>query len=169
MLLPRFARLAAVLLAAGFFGCARSGADRFTPAEDEATACVEAMLAAWRDGRPADSLADRLPAIRVADTVRKSGQNLVDFEVLSKSRASAAGWTYVVRLQLDNPPGQERARFVVVGVDPIWVFRKEDYDMLSHWEHPMDEPLPADESAAKVPGGNRPVSATVPGKPGDDT
>ena len=26
---------------------------------------------------------------------------------------------------------------VVVGIDPIWVIRHEDYEMLTHWSHPV--------------------------------
>lgn len=163
----RFAGLAPVILmAAGTFGCARSANDQFTPTDDTATTCLEAVLGAWRDGQPADQLADRQPGIRVADTCRLPGQKLLAFEVLSRSRGSAAGWTFVVRLQFDNPLAEERARFVVVGVDPIWVFRKEDYDMLAHWEHPMDEG--GDGAPSQVPAADRPVSATTD-KPGDDT
>jgi hypothetical protein len=173
---------AATIFAASLPGCARSAADRFTPVEDAATACVEATLAAWRDGQPADALADRRPAIHVVDTIRQPGQKLAAFEVLSKSRASAAGWTYVVRLTYDEASrksgdfryksgdvrnsGEERARFVVVGVDPIWVFRKEDYDKLAHWEHPMEQ---VGEESNEAPAANRPVSAAPPSKPGDDT
>ena len=98
-----------------------------------------------------DALAAEKPAIRVVDTLRQPEQKLQSFEVLSKSQNSAAGWTYVVRLNFDQPAASLRARFVVVGVDPIWVFRKEDYDHLAHWEHPMPEPLPAEESPAAPP------------------
>jgi hypothetical protein len=147
----RGALLVAAALAACACGCARSNAARFTPSAQTATKCVETVLAAWRDGRPLDALATEKPAIHVVDTHRRPEQRLQTFEVLSKSPASAAGWTYVVRLTFDQPAEAVRARFVVVGVDPIWVFRKEDYDHLAHWEHPMPEPLPAEDSPAPPP------------------
>ncbi len=46
-------------------------------------------------------------------------------------------------------------RFLVVGIDPILVFRQEDYELISHWEHKMD---PGDEKTAATPG-----LATEPG------
>jgi hypothetical protein len=62
--------------------------------------------------------------------------------VLSEVSLAAAGRCYVVGLKFDNPPAERRERFVVVGIDPLWVFRKEDYDKLAHWEHPMELPQP---------------------------
>ena len=26
---------------------------------------------------------------------------------------------------------------MIVGIDPLWIFRHEDYDLLLHWEHQM--------------------------------
>ena len=37
-----------------------------------------------------------------------------------------------------------------VGIDPILVFRQEDYELLMHWEHPMD-PEPGGEAAPPAP------------------
>ena len=35
--------------------------------------------------------------------------------------------------------------------NPVWVFRFEDYEMISHWEHPMDDSptAPRSEAGAK--------------------
>ena len=41
-------------------------------------------------------------------------------------------------------------RFVVFGIDPLWVFRQEDYEMFAHWEHLMDGP---EAPAADAPAG----------------
>lgn len=134
--------LIAAGIAAAIAGCAGQATERFTPPAETAGDCLQAALAAWRDGVSAEILASRQPAIRVIDTVRSPDRRLREFEVLSTSRASAAGWNYVVRLTYEAPAATERARFVVVGVDPILVFRKEDYDHLAHWEHAMPEASP---------------------------
>ena len=42
---------------------------------------------------------------------------------------------FTVKLTLDRPAEETRVRYVVIGVDPIWVIRHEDYDMMAHWEH----------------------------------
>jgi hypothetical protein len=137
-------------------GCAGDRTERFTPPSASARRCVESALAAWREGRPTGPINDANPAIHVVDTLRSPGQKLRDFAVLSETRASGAGWTIVVRLTFENPAVEQRARFVVVGINPIWVFRKEDYDHLAHWEHPTPEtPAPAAR-----PAGTSPISAS---------
>jgi hypothetical protein len=73
-----------------------------------------------------------------------------DYTVLNET-AAINGRTYVVRLQLSNPAADERVRFVVIGIDPIWVFRKSDFDRLAHWEHPMAVEEPAPESTSDSP------------------
>ena len=42
---------------------------------------------------------------------------------------------FTVQLALDAPPAEVRVRYYVIGIDPVWVVRQEDYDMLTHWEH----------------------------------
>ena len=51
---------------------------------------------------------------------------------------------FAVRLSLENPPEVQVVRYLVVGNDPLWVFRQEDYEMISHWEHPMPAAVPKD-------------------------
>lgn len=127
--------LAAAVLAAA--GC-RGGSADYTPSPESARASLEAALAAWCEGRSPGTIAAS-PPVEVVDTSRQEGQTLRSFEVLSETSHGAAGRCFVVRLALDNPAAERRERYVVVGIDPIWVFRKEDYDRLSHWEHPMPE------------------------------
>ena len=43
----------------------------------------------------------------------------------------------IVRLVLAGPAEERRERYVVVGLDPVWVFAYPDYEMLMHWDHPM--------------------------------
>jgi hypothetical protein len=50
---------------------------------------------------------------------------------------------FTVQLSLDGPAAEVRARYYVIGIDPVWVIREEDYDMLNHWDHhhgPKDKP-----------------------------
>ncbi len=126
--------LAAASLTAA--GCG-AGARDYTPSPQTARASLETALSAWRDGKEPGTI-DARPVVQVVDTSRQSGQTLHSFEVLSETSQAAQGRCYVVRLVLENPATERRERFVVVGIDPVWVFRKDDYDKLGHWEHPMD-------------------------------
>ncbi|HVW02959.1 MAG TPA: hypothetical protein VHB77_21545, partial [Planctomycetaceae bacterium] len=58
---------------------------------------------------------------------------------------------YAVRLKLTDPDAEERARFVVVGIDPLWVFRYEDFQLIAHWDHRMAEEEPAKNEEKSAP------------------
>jgi hypothetical protein len=112
------------------------GNERFVPAEAAARAALDAALADWRSGQPPGRIERVNPPAQVIDTHRAPGQRLVDFEVLG-SVPGVAPRCYAVRLVLDEPAEEIRARYIVVGINPLWVFRHEDYDMLAHWDHVM--------------------------------
>ena len=50
------------------------------------------------------------------------------------------------RVTWSDPEEVERIRFVVVGIDPLWVFRQADYDMIAHWEHKLPAAATTDET-----------------------
>ncbi len=124
----------ALLLIASGAGCgAPRGYDRYVPPPEAARQALGAALDAWHDGRGSEALAARRPGVVVVDNQRRPGQALRGYEVLGELPGDGPR-RFAVRLRLDDPPGEEKVRFLVVGVDPLWVFRQEDYDMLAHWE-----------------------------------
>jgi hypothetical protein len=133
----RVAGLGCFLVLAAVAGCGRDHRARFTPAEEVAKHALESGLAAWQNGQPAGPVAGTSPLIHVVDSHRKAGQKLSRFEVLGTAPGDGPR-VYAVRLSLDEPREEKRVRFVVVGIDPLWVIRYEDYEMLAHWDHPMD-------------------------------
>jgi hypothetical protein len=131
--------LAAVLFISGCRGePAGSGFERYIPDPATARSAVVSVLEGWRDGRPIDEPSGRKPAVCVVDKQRKPGQRLARFEVLGEVSTDGARG-FAARLTLENPDREHVARFLVIGIDPLWVFRQEDYEMFSHWMHPMDE------------------------------
>jgi hypothetical protein len=58
---------------------------------------------------------------------------LIDYEMLGEVSGEGPR-TFVVRLKLDNPVAKREVRYYLVGIDPLWVFRQEDYDALVHWD-----------------------------------
>ena len=163
MLRPFVCALATLAVTLVPAGCGSRARD-YTPSPHAARASLELVLTEWSQGRLSGSIAGK-PNVQVVDTSRQQGQTLRSFSVLSETSVGAEGRCYVVRLQFDNSAADERARYVVVGIDPIWVFRKEDYDKLAHWEHPMELPEPStaeDElpSAEKSPATPTGASAT---------
>jgi hypothetical protein len=100
-----------------------------------------------------------------------------------------AGRTFVVNVHLKNPDAQEKVKYIVIGINPLWVFRQEDYETLAQWTcGRLQEVDPSGANAgADEPGlqdsqgaaGNTAVEVAVPtenaaertpvGESGDDT
>lgn len=112
-------------------------------------------LQGWRDDHPPD------PHLGLVDSERIARRRLLGFEVLGPVELGV-GRGFTVRLRLaprpnedtdteteantDREPEEQVARFVVFGIDPLWVFRLEDYERIAHWEHQM-EPEPDEPGA----------------------
>ena len=109
----------------GCGGSSNGDYSRYVPSVRSARQALEAALTAWQRGEPAGKLPSTSPAIEVVDTKRPAGQKLARFEILKEEPGDGPRW-FAVRLVLE-PQGEAEARYVVVGNDPIWVFRDTDY------------------------------------------
>lgn len=109
---------------------------RYVPEQETARAALAAVLNAWQNERSMDEVKVGSRPVQVMDTHRRSGQELQHFEILGEV-AGDGPRCFSVRLELANPNATEKVRFVVLGIDPLWVIREEDYAMIAHWEHPM--------------------------------
>jgi hypothetical protein len=129
----------------GTTGCGAKGEERLIPSKDAARRAVEVALSAWQNGKlPPGCAQERAPAIHLIDTHIRTGQKLTKFILLGPAIGDVQR-CFAVRLMLDNPCEEVRARYVVFGIDPLWVFRYEDFAMLSHWECPPGNPSPSKE------------------------
>ena len=126
------------LVAAGLLGCEPTPEPiSIVPDPARGRQAIEAAMATWKAGHPPGIIEPTSPGVQVVDTHRKPGQTLVDFEILSDS-ADLRVRTFSLRLTLSESEERPVVRFLVVGIDPILVFRQEDYELLMHWEHRMD-------------------------------
>lgn len=146
----RFRHGLLVFLAASLSGC-EPRLDRIPIIPDQAKGrrAIEAVMATWRAGHPAGIIEPTSPRVQVVDTHRKPGQKLVDFQILSDSADSRVR-TFNVRLTLAEPEERPVVRLLVVGIDPVLIFRQEDYELLMHWEHQMD-PKPEEGAGSPAP------------------
>jgi hypothetical protein len=127
-------RLCLLVICLGLAGCGgRPDATRYVPAEAVAREALEAGLRAWQDGQPPGRVAGSSPAIEVVDTLRRPGQRLASFEILGEVPGNGPR-CFAVRLALANPGEIVTERFCVLGIDPLWIFRQEEYEMFLHWE-----------------------------------
>ncbi|QEH35639.1 hypothetical protein OJF2_41920 [Aquisphaera giovannonii] len=137
------------LLAAALAGChARSAAPaNLVPDSARARWAVGRAMELWKAGRPTGVIEPTEPRIQVVDSNRKAGQVLEDYRILAET-SSLRERTLSVRVRLRGPDEEAVVRYLVMGADPILVFRQEDYDLMMHWEHKMD---PEAEDAAPGP------------------
>jgi hypothetical protein len=112
-------------------GCNRNRSHSdFLPAEDKARKALETALTTWQNGGPVGKIVNGPPAIEVIDSKWKAGQKLQSYQILQAVPGDGPA-RFVVRLTLKQPPGEQEVRYVVLGLDPLWVYREEDYKKLS--------------------------------------
>ena len=97
---------------------------------------AKALKRAWQNGDAPGKIETPNYSVQVADSQRKPGQRLRDYQILGEAPADAE-CCYAVRLFLENPTQEQTVRFVVLGLDPVWVMRHEDYMMTLHWDMKM--------------------------------
>jgi hypothetical protein len=119
------------LLAAG---CGDNSAARFVPPVPAALQALETALRAWQEGQAPGRVAGQAnPEVILVDNCRVPEQKLERFTILGET-AGDGPRCFAVRVRLQNPNEVQRLRFVVFGVDPLWVYRYEDYEMMIHWQ-----------------------------------
>lgn len=112
--------------------CSKGGkVEDFTPPADNARKALEAALKHWQAGQSPGAIPGSAPPIHVVDSKWKAGQTLKAFEILGEDRAAGTGpRVFKVRLTFDQGSPQE-VRYVVFGIDPLWVHREDDYKKMT--------------------------------------
>lgn len=126
-------------------GCGSPGPghERYVPEPQKATTTIRTVLESWQRGEPVGEVSGTNPKVLIVDSYRREGQTLERFEILGEV-AGLTQRTYLVKLSFANPAAEEKVRFAVLGIDPLWVYRHEDLELLAHWEHKMpDQPAEA--------------------------
>jgi hypothetical protein len=140
----RFA-LALVALAGGsgalIPGCGNPS-QAHTPGATVARQALEDSLVAWRAGEKPERLAAHTPPVHPVDSHWQTGQSLAAFEILDEGPDTGdATRRFRVRLTPGSRPGGKAAardtttEYVVLGRDPVWVYREDDYTRLLNMDN----------------------------------
>lgn len=141
----------AIAITTLLFGCSgnRDRSAAFTPSSQTARESLARALEEWKAGNPVGEIPDTHPLIFVTDQNRKPDQRLVNYQILGETRVGS-GRAYGVRLSLTNPPEEVTTEYILVGIEPLWIFRREDFELLMHWDHYMpanaSNPVPDKDS-----------------------
>ena len=96
------------------------------PPAEVARKALETSLTAWRDGKtPADTTKGD-PPIQVMDSEWTNGRKLASFEIV-REQPSDSDKRFVVKLKYANPAAVTETTYIVLGTQPVAVFREEDY------------------------------------------
>jgi hypothetical protein len=121
----------------------------FLPGWGEARQALVSALTAWRDAPSPLPTSFDTPSVQFVDKQRSPLQRLTAFEILGQTDAENAR-QFTVRLNLEGTDSPQLVKYNVLGRDPVWVFRLEDYELISHWEHKMDDPGGGSTSVTKA-------------------
>lgn len=114
------------MLLLGAAGCGfSSGADPNPPA-DLARSALDASLNAWKAGKKPGNVEGAEPSVSVVDRDWSAGNVLSSFKIV-REEPSDTDKRFTVKLVQGKPAAEKEVRYVVVGRDPVLVFREEDY------------------------------------------
>jgi hypothetical protein len=123
-----------------FAGCSEGHA-RYKPTSSEAASSLEKALSAWRDGKAYGAL-QTTPPVHVVDSLWQSGQQLESFQIGGEEDPGDGTKQFAVKMKLKKSAGDQEARYVVHGRDPVWVFRDEDYKRTLNMDNNPEPPKP---------------------------
>jgi hypothetical protein len=140
----RFVSLAYLIgLAACTPGCGRAdqagAAPAFMPSWPEARQALELVLTAWYNAPAPVPPSFDSSEVKLLDKQRKPGQRLLAFQIVAQTDAENAR-QFTVRLNLEGEEKPQLVKYNILGRDPVWVIRLEDYENFAHWEMEMSSP-----------------------------
>ncbi len=120
---------ALMLSLAGIFalaGCGGSDSD-YLPSTTAARAALEASLNKWKAGDSLATISTGPVPVDTFDARWRDGGKLESFEILREELVEGRP-TFNVKTKLANAAEPTEDTFIVVGNNPLLVFRKQDYD-----------------------------------------
>jgi hypothetical protein len=107
-------------------GCSNRGYNQYIPSDDSARQALEASLNAWQDGKKPGPIEGAPQPVQAVDSRWQAGQVLKSYEILNEEKSEGPR-VFSVRLTLQKPAAQQTVRYIVLGKDPLWVYREDDY------------------------------------------
>lgn len=114
-------------------GCGAKKDARVTSTET-ARQALQAALDAWQNGKSAGKIEATSPPVQVVDSIWFKGGKLQSYEILSEDTDTDGLRWFSVRLNLQQPQANDIVRYVVMGRDPVWVYRQDDYQRSKSWQ-----------------------------------
>jgi hypothetical protein len=126
---PSQSRIGLLLVAIALCGCSSDRTSDYIPSSESARTALETALNAWQSGAPYEPITTSSPALNVFDARWQAGQKLQKFEILEELPETERP-EFKVRMQLAGKP-EETLTYIIVGIDPLQIFRDADYKRAS--------------------------------------
>lgn len=122
-----------VLLVIALAGCGGAATvSSYHPKGSTAKTALTAALEAWKSGQEKPgSITNQKPAVEVQDSVWGSGRKLKGFQIGEEQSSKDGPTRFSVELTYADKPETEKADYVVIGKDPLWVMRDQDFQRMS--------------------------------------
>jgi hypothetical protein len=124
-----------VVLAAAFAGCGPT----IAPSTDRATESLHAALSAWQAGKKCGRIEGQTPMLIAVDSAWQGGQKLSAFELLGPVDGASPP-RIRVKLTLTAPGGSTETSYVLLGNDPLYVYRDVDFDRMLNMDNNPTNP-----------------------------
>jgi hypothetical protein len=120
-----------------FSGC--GGGSAPIASTEVARKALETSLKAWKSGKPASSLTAEKPRIEAVDFEWKARKTLSDYKV-GEVASGQGTQTFAATLTIKGEPAPRQVRYMVLGLDPVLVFRDEDFDRFMNMDNSPTTP-----------------------------
>lgn len=107
------------------FGCGNPE-KKYYPAADSAREALDVALEKWKSGTTHGTIKDSHVAIDVYDMRWQSGKKLESYEILREEKSEGPR-IFTVKMKLNDDKEENEVQYVIVGIDPLNVFRAQDY------------------------------------------
>ncbi len=114
-----------LVLNSSISGCGGNSRSTYLPAAGKARESLTTALTAWKSGAPHGPIASSKPVINVFDLRWTQGKKLESFAILEEMKNTEQP-QFKVRMQFAGEPEQTNV-YLVIGIDPLQIFRDEDY------------------------------------------
>src|ERR1700756_4412416 len=107
-------------------GCKKPSDVKFDPNPQRARYAVEVALDKWKSGQEPGRIDAESLEFEVVDSRWNDGAKLSQYEITSEDKTQDGHHRFSVKMTTSEQSG-EVVRYIVVGKNPLWVYREEDY------------------------------------------
>ena len=110
--------------------CNSAPEKKYIPAADLAHSALSEALEQWKSGAKHGTIDSFSVPIEVFDARWQNGKKLESFEILSEVESNGPK-IFIVKMKLDDDTEEKEQKYLVLGKNPLLIFREQDYQKAS--------------------------------------